>query len=109
MNTDRPQEDETAPEEQAGEPAAATQQAVVDRRGLPGWDRVAQLVEALLSTKGLCVTAGQVANIIRLWEALDPVDRHPTSFASSGLPREARGRFARRYRSGHIGVEATAR
>ena len=105
MNTNRPQEDETASEG----PAAATQQVVVDLRGLPSWDRVAHLSEALLSTKGLCVTAGQVANIVRLWEALDPVDLRPTSFPSSGLPREARCRFARRYRSGHVGVEATAR
>ena len=106
---ERSQEDETAPEEHVDEPAAGLQQAVVDRRGLPGWDRVARLAEALLATKGLCVTAGQVADIVRLWEALDPVDRRPTSFAPSGLPREARGRFARKYRSGHVGVEATAR
>lgn len=89
--------------------AAALEQAVVDRRGVPGWDKVARLATALLATKGLCVTNSQVAEIVRLWEALDPVDRRPTSFSPTGLPKEPRGRFARKYRSGHIGVEATAR
>ena len=81
----------------------------MDRRGLPGWDRVARLATALVSTKGLCVTAGQVADIVRLWGELDPADRRPTSFTPSGVPRESRGRFARKYRSGHVGVEATGR
>ena len=57
------QEDEAVP---AGDQA---EQAVVDQRGLPGWDKVAWLAAALVSTKGLCVTcvtAGQVAEIVRL-------------------------------------------
>ena len=79
----------------------------MDRRGLPGWDKVARLAAALVGTKGLCVTAGQVAEIGRLWAELDPADRRQTSFAASGVGRQARGRFARRYRSGHVGVETS--
>ena len=52
VNTDRPQKDETAPEEQPEEPAAANQQTIVNRRTLPGWDRVAELAEALRAIKG---------------------------------------------------------
>ena len=51
MSTDRSEEDETALEEQSKEPAAATQQTVVDRRGLTGWARVAEMAKALQVTK----------------------------------------------------------
>ena len=40
-------------------------------------DHVARLAAALHPTTGLCATDGQVADIVRIWEALDPIDQVP--------------------------------
>lgn len=85
-------------------------ETALDRRGLPGWDKVDRLAAVLLETRGLSVSGVQANRIRELWSTLDPMDRRPLEFG--GLPRRTRvrGRFQRRYRTGgHVGVEAVGR
>ena len=80
----------------------------VDSQGIPGWDRVNKLAEALLSLSGLVVTNAQARNIKALYDSLVDPDKKPLIFKPH-LIRKPRGRFARQkgsHHSGHVGVEA---
>ncbi|KAJ7384065.1 hypothetical protein OS493_024079 [Desmophyllum pertusum] len=79
----------------------------VDSAGLPGWDKVNRLAEALLNL-GAYVTNAEVDNIKRLHADLDEYDRRALTFT----PRykKGKGRFKQsKNRSAHVGVESMAR
>ena len=66
----------------------------MDRRGLPGWDRVDQLAAVLVQHgEGLSLTPLQADRIRGLWGQLEEMDRRPLQFG--GVPRRTtvRGRY----------------
>ena len=52
--------------------------ATVDSREIPGWEKVAQLATALLNLKGLSLSNGEAQEIKTLWNSLDPYDKGVT-------------------------------
>ena len=49
-------------------------------RGIPGWEKVDQLVRALLELEGLCVTNTQANTIKTLHSQLLEFDKRPITF-----------------------------
>ena len=98
-----------SPEDSGGEDEGAE---AVDAKGIPGWDKVDALAEALLAPRGLAITADQARGIRSLFDALDDYDRKPLSFAVQASNRPRRGRFARckqQRRSGFVTMEIMKR
>ena len=50
----------------------------VDSRGIPGWEKVAQLATALLDLRGLSLSNGEAQEVKTLWNSLDPYDKGTT-------------------------------
>lgn len=78
----------------------------LDARGIPGWDKVDALAEALLDLSGLSVTSTAATNILKLYNSLEEFDKRPLTFHPRPQ-KPPRGRFARTkgYRSGHSTVD----
>lgn len=87
-----------------------TEDVATDYAGIPGWDKVDALAEALLGLRGLSVTATQAEKIKSLYAKLTDFDRAPLTYEAKQR-KVARGRFARSKgnRSGHVGEEAVKR
>lgn len=68
--------------------------ATEDSRGIPGWDKVHNLAEVLLSLKGLGVSNAQKELILKLYNQLHEYDRRPLVFQPRQYTR-VRGRFGR--------------
>ena len=84
-------------------------QEAVDSKGLPGWDRVDKLAEALINMEGLFVTNAKAEQVKRLYDNLLHYDKQPLKYQPMYQQHSSRGRFARKYRSGHVGVESMKR
>ena len=99
-----------SPKDSGGEDEGAE---AVDSRSIPGLDKGDALAEALLSPRGLAVTADQATGIRSLFDALDAIDRKPLSFtAQTSNRQQRRGRFARskqQRRSGFVTTEIMKR
>ena len=79
----------------------------MDSAGLPGWDKVCRLANALLNLNSF-VTNLEVENIKRLYADLDEYDRQALKFAPHY--RKAKGRFQQsKNRSSPVGVESMSR
>ena len=74
----------------------------------PGWDKVDQLADALVELQGLSVTNAQAVNIKSLDNALVDYDKQPIKYRPM-FQRDPRGRFGRKYKTGHVGVETLKR
>ena len=59
-------------------PPATVDRVTSDPRGIPGWDKVGQLTEALVELTGLVVSAVQAKNIRALCNALDDYYKRPS-------------------------------
>ena len=82
----------------------------MDSRGVPGWDKVDKLAEALINMEGLFVTNAQAEVVKQLYDNLLDYDKEPLKYHPMyQTPRSTHGRFARKYRSGHVGVETMKR
>ncbi|XP_072050117.1 uncharacterized protein [Amphiura filiformis] len=81
-----------------------------DARGIPGWDKVDALAQALVSLRGLCVTNKQAQKIKTLWKDLLDFDKKPITFKPV-VKKPPQGRFkqTKKYQSGYHGVEAMRR
>lgn len=89
-------------------PESKPEDEAFDARGIPGWDKVDSLAEALIAIEGLSVTTSQATTIKALYEALLDYDKRPITFRTRTV-KPTRGRFARRKSSGHVTVEAMKR
>ena len=78
----------------------------MDSRGIPGWDKVHRLAEALLALSHLYVTEAQAQAIIAHYDDLGDFDKQSLRFKPRPL-KPSRGRFARSKgkRSSHVGVD----
>ena len=81
---------------------------MVDSRGIPGWEKVAQLAMALLNLRGLSLSNGEAQEIKTLWNSLDPYDKGVTKVLLKSQV-QLRGRFCRQKRTGHATVEQMRR
>ena len=91
------------------EPAEDDEDGAKDSRGIPGWEKVDQLVRALLELEGLCVTNAQANTIKTLYSQLLEYDKRPITFRPRQV-KQPRGRFARsKKRVGHDTVDAMKR
>ena len=80
---------------------------MVDSAGLPGWDKVTRLAEALVDL-GPYVTNAEVDKIKRLHDDLHEYDRRGLTFTPHF--KKGKGRFKQsKNRSAHIGIESMAR
>ena len=80
-----------------------------DAWGIPGWDKVDSLAQALINLKGISVTTAQAITIKRLYHALFEYDRRPLIYEAR-IHKPSTGRFARSKSStGNIGIEAVKR
>ncbi len=84
-------------------------QEAVDSKGLPGWDRVDKLAEALINMEGLFVTNPKAEEVRHLYDNLLEYDKQPLKYHPMYQQNSSHGRFARKYRSGHVGVESMKR
>ena len=82
----------------------------VDARGIPGWDRVNKLAEALLELEGLSLSHSQVQKIKNLYDGLMDINKKALVF-SQRKHSILRGRFARARsnNTGHVGVDMMKR
>jgi hypothetical protein len=78
----------------------------VDASGIPGWDKVGKLANALLALDSH-VTNKQAGEIKQLYLNLDEYDKKPLMF--SPRYKKAKGRFLKKKKTGHVGTEAMAR
>ena len=67
---------------------------MVDSRGILGWEKVAQLVMALLDSKSLSLFNGEAQEIKALWNSLDPYDKGVTKVLFKSQA-QLRGHFCR--------------
>lgn len=82
----------------------------VDYVGIPGWNKVDALAEALVELRGLSVTSTEIDKIKCLYDNLSDYDKAPLTYEArqrKAMP----GRFARSKgnRSGHVAQEAVKR
>ena len=91
--------------------SAEDEDEALDAHGIPGWDKVDALAEALLELRGLCVTNTQARKIQGLYEALTEFDKKPLVFKPRVHQKPLHGRFAKgkSNRVGHISVDAMKR
>ena len=54
---------------------ASTDSTTVDPRGIPGWEKVGELVEKLLGLTGIAVSVAQAERLKALYNALEPYDK----------------------------------
>ena len=85
------------------------EEVTLDSRGFPGWDKVDKLAEALINMEGLFVTNAHAEVVKQLYENLLDYDKAPLKYSPMYQTHSTRGRFARKYRSGHVGVESMKR
>ena len=97
-------------EEEETEETIEDDNTALDASGIPGWDRVDALAEALVSLKGLSVTNAQAKGIQQLYHKLLDYDKKPLTFRPRPQ-KTPRGRFGRRKqnRSGHLSIDAMKR
>ena len=97
-------------EEEETEEKIDDDHTALDASGIPGWDRVDALAEALVSLKGLSVTNAQAKRIQQLYHKLLDYDKKPLTFRPRPQ-KTPRGRFGRRKqnRSGHLSIDAMKR
>ena len=81
----------------------------VDSQGLPGWDKVDKLAEALINLQGLFVTNSQAQVVKRLYKNLLDYNKEPLKYPAIYQTHSTRSQFARKYCSGHVGVESMKR
>lgn len=93
----------------AQEGAEPVDEVAVDAKGLPGWDRVDKMAEALIALEGLFVTNAQAEVVKELYHNLLDYDKEPLKYPPMHQTHSTHGRFARKYRSGHVGVESMKR
>ena len=79
----------------------------MDTHGIPGWDKVDRLAEALANSSGVGFTDSQAAEIERLYRLLDPYDLQPLPLAIVHSSRPSTSRFCRTSskRFGQIGMQ----
>jgi len=81
----------------------------VDSRGIPGWNQVDRLAEALVLQHGISISHQQSNHIVNLYNNLDDFDKKPMSFQPIKI-KPATGRFMRKKRmTGHAGIVAMKR
>ena len=80
-----------------------------DPRGIPGWDKVGRLAEALVGLTGLAVSAVQAKEIKTLCNALDDYDKRVTEVHLRSQKPRLRGRFCSQKRTGHTTREQMRR
>ena len=74
-----------------------------DRKGIPGWDKVDPLAQALLKATGLSVSDSEAAKIINLYRELEDYDKKPLQFSS--VTKDAvPGSFCQKKRGGYFDV-----
>ena len=76
----------------------------MDSRGIPGWDKVHRLADALLGLTQLYVTESDAKTIKHLYDDLVDFDKRSLRFQPRPL-KPSRGRFARSKRSSHVGLD----
>uniref|UniRef100_UPI00358E8398 uncharacterized protein n=1 Tax=Myxine glutinosa TaxID=7769 RepID=UPI00358E8398 len=104
-----PNEDKDDDEDVVDEEVEEDSEESVDAKGIPGWDKVDKLAQALVELSGLCVTNAQAKIIKSLYGQLVDYDTRPLIFKAR-VRNPPSGRFARmKGSSGHFGVEAVKR
>ncbi|XP_065902068.1 uncharacterized protein [Dysidea avara] len=88
--------------------SAGTSTTAIDSRGIPDWEKVAQLAEALLELKGLSLPNDKVQNIKALWNAMDPFDKKATEIILKSQV-QLRGHFSSQKKTGHTTTEQMKR
>ena len=81
----------------------------VDSRGIPGWEKVAQLAQVLVGLDGLSVSNEEVQKIKALWDDLDPYNKRATEVLLKSQPLNLRGHFCGQKRTGHTTTEQMRR
>ena len=66
----------------------------VDSLGIPGWEKVDKLAQALVQLSGLSISNKEARNIQLLYRQLDDYDKNPLTFTLHQKPRPSRGRLA---------------
>lgn len=84
---------------------------VTDSLGIPGWQKVNALANALMDTSGLCISSSKAKEIQKLYNDLTDFDKKPLVFKQKSLPSQPRGRFgkSKSYRQGSLTVDYTKR
>lgn len=79
----------------------------VDSRGIPGWDKVDSLPQALITPTGLSISSSQAGRIKELYDNLIDYDKQPITYKIR-LKKTSKGKFGRS-KSGFVGVDAMKR
>ena len=80
----------------------------MDSRGIPGWEKVAQLARSLLDLDGLSLSNGEAQKIKALWNALDPYDKKATEVMIKSQV-QLRGHFCSQKNTGNTTREQMRR
>lgn len=80
-----------------------------DPRGIPGWDKVGQLAEALVELTGIALSVVQVNKIKSLCDALDDYDKRAIEVYLRLHQPHLRGHFCSQKRTGHTTTEQMRR
>ncbi|KAM4595825.1 uncharacterized protein V3H82_003224 [Fundulus diaphanus] len=84
----------SGPAASAGSSADQAPAAVLGPDGIPGWDKVQDLAEYLVSLRqALYLDEQQVTEVIRLWTALPEGDKRRINYQPRHQPKLAHGRF----------------
>ena len=89
--------------------SAASENITADPKGIPGWDKVGQLAEELVSLTGIAVSAAQAEKIKALCNALDEYDKRAIEVHLRSQQPRLRGHFCSRKGTGHTTIEQMRR
>ena len=81
---------------------------MLDSHGIPGWDKVDQLADALLNIRGFSMSNRDAEKIKSLYEKLIDYDKQSLMFHMRQV-QPSRGRFGRTNRSGHVTLDVIRR
>ena len=93
---------------QADTTTSTARDITVDPRGIPGWDKVGQLAEALVSLTGFAVSAAQAEKIKALCNAPYVYDKKAIEVHLRSQPH-LRGHFCSQKGTGHTTIEQMRR
>ena len=89
--------------------SAASENITADPKGIPGWDKVGQLAEELVSLTGIAVSAAQAEKIKALCNALDEYDKRAIEVHLRSQQPCLRGHFCSQKGRGHTTIEQMRR
>ena len=103
FSINHPTEPNPVEDEEDEEDVVEVDGTATDSKGIPGWEKVDALAQALISLTGISLTNNDAKRIEKLFRCLNDYDKQPLVYKVV-LHKPAKGRFCARKRGGYDGL-----